>query len=425
MSRRRSSRQTRGYERRWRIPPPVVRDPDSAGPEGMVVLREFPNELGTLLWTSLRNVVLWSGVDAAARRGLFGEGSYEQRLADILTVAPARILEEPLTEIAGLLRNPEAVDPQTIALACTRIAQWANEREAFRTSVEYYQAAALSCPADAQHALAVGRAARDRALYPRAESWLQRGIGLSRQAQDWETYSRTYIALGNMMLKRGALPAARRNLIKALRRSIRQGIAETEGMALHDLFVLELECGNMREAQAYAARALRAYGPGHRLLPTLAHDVAYFWLQQGYFAQALPVFQSALPFVSPVHEATGIGSIARAAGAVGNAEGFNWALSRLEARPAGPGVAEAWVEVGWGAAMLGFHQVSIEAGERGAAMAQTRGEGKVRFLAEALLEAVRRDRRVGESKRVRPARMDESTEELASELIDSLASSIR
>jgi tetratricopeptide (TPR) repeat protein len=424
MSRRRSSRQTRGYERRWRIPPPVVRDPDSAGPEGMIVLREFPSELGTLLWTSLRNVVLWSGVDLAARRGLFGEGSYEQRLADILTVAPDRILEEPLTEIAGLLRNPEAVDPQTIALACTRIAQWANEREAFRTSVEYYQAAALSCPADAQHALAVGRAARDRALYPRAESWLQRGIGLSRQAQDWETYSRTYIALGNMMLKRGALPAARRNLIKALRRSIRQGIAETEAMALHDLFVLEVECGNMHEAQNYAARALRAYGPGHRLLPTLAHDVAYFWLQQGYFAQALPVFQAALPFVSPVHEANAIGSLARAAGAVGNAEGVDWAIRMLEGRSGRPGLANAWVDVGWGAASLSRFQDAAKAGERAAAMAESRGEGKVRFLADALLEAVRKDRRVNDRVRGEPAAAaDLSTEELASDLIESLASS--
>lgn len=423
MPRRRSPRLNRAEERRWRVPPPVVRDPDSAGPEGLIVLREFPGALGTLLWTSLRNVVLWSGIEPECHRGLFGAGSYASRLEDLAKVSPDRILSEPLQEIAKLLDAPDEVDPQVIGIACTRVAQWANEQEAFRTSVEFYQAAALACPESAQHALAVGRAARDRALYPRAESWLQRGIGLSRQAQDWETYARTYIALGTMMLKRGALPAARRNLIKALRRSIRQGINETEAMALHDLFVLEFEAGNLDEAQGYAVRAFAAYGSGHRHLPALAHDVASFWLHQGYFSQALPVFQAALPFVSSTHEATGIGSIARASGCVGNLEGFQWASARLEDRPVGPGVAEAWVDVGWGASALGLHQQAIDAGERAASIAAARGEGKVRFLAEALLEAATRDLRSDQPSPPKVKTVPTSAAGLAGELVQSLARS--
>jgi tetratricopeptide (TPR) repeat protein len=197
-----------------------------------------------------------------------------------------------------------------------------------------------------------------------------------------------------MFVARGAFPSARKNLQKALRAAERRGLREPQGMAAHDLFTVEAECNNVTEAQEYAARALRAYGAGHPDLPALAYDVAFLWVLQGRFSDALPVFRAAVPRMRAWHQPYGHAGLARAAGAMGDESIFDsarvavWNLSDEIA-----GKADALVGTACGAISLGRWTQAEEAGEAALSLARARGQTKVMFEAEAVLESVRMERR--------------------------------
>ncbi len=394
MSDAQGSRSGKEVRRRWRIPPPILSDADSPGPEGLNVVGEFQNELGVLLWKVLRSILLWADIPAADRPGLFSEGAVEQRQLEILSAVPPneRSLRESLESLLPLYAAPERVDREQIGVACHRIATWADGKEAPQTALEFIQAASLACPGNGQYALAVAKASRDLAQYARAEAWYQRAVGLARQSKDWETYAIAYLSHGNMLRRRGALPAARRSFIKALRRARRQGVRELEAKALHDLHSLELQAGRRERAMELAVSAIRAYGPSHPSLPILAHDVAYAWVEAGRHGHALPVLMEMLPKIPATVRPVGLGSIARAAGGVGDASAFDWSVDQLESYSAAPGVAEAWVEVARGAILLGRHDEARQAVATAESMAAARGEGHVRFMAESILEAAEAER---------------------------------
>ena len=407
-------------KRRWRVPPPLLHDPGAPGPQGINVLKEFQDEVGAVLWKSLRNVLLWGECSPEDRSELFPRGSHEGRRAEILAAEPDPEVEGALVDLAGILARPGSMDPERIALACTRVAAWAEEQGKPLTSLEFFQAAAIASPLDPHHALRVARATRDRAQYERAEAWLQRAIGLARRAKDWDAYARAYIALGNMMRRRGAYPAARHNLTKALRRAVRQGQRETEGMALHDLFVLEYECGNTGEAQKLAARALRAYGRDHALIPALAHDLAYAWLHSGLYERALPVFKAAYDRVAKHHLPGVLGSIARASGAMGDQSEFERAWRALSELDPGPGVAEAWTDAARGAVSLGDWDEARDAARHAERIATERGEAKITFTAESILEDIHAEERAQESMREADRTEEEWDEASADRLADTL-----
>jgi tetratricopeptide (TPR) repeat protein len=391
------TRQGRGVEsrRRWRIPPPLLRDAGDPGPEGLQVLEEIPSEVGALLWKTLRSVILWAQVAPADRADLFDPGAADRRQAEILLAVPAGEAElaELLSELTRILRAPGMADPESVGLCCMRLASWAEAKGHFRTSLEFLQAAALACPADPAFPLAIVKVARDLAQYSRAEAWFFRAVGLARQCRDWDSYVRAYLAHGKMMLRRGSFPAARRSVLKALRRSTRQGLMETRAMALHELFVIEDNMGNPEVAQRHAIDALAAYGPDHPEISLLVHDLACFWLQQGRFADAFQVVREVVPDIPRNLRPIALGSLARAAAGAGQDAAFEEAVEDLARHPEGPGVAEAWVEVARGGLLLGRLDQARESVRRAEQLARERREGKVRFLAEAVLESLAAEER--------------------------------
>jgi tetratricopeptide (TPR) repeat protein len=197
-----------------------------------------------------------------------------------------------------------------------------------------------------------------------------------------------------MFVARGAFPNARKNLQKALRAADRRGLREPQGMAAHDLFTVEAECNNAAEAQEYAARALRAYGPAHATVPSLAYDVAFFWVLQGRFADALPVLRAAVPRMRPEHRPYGQAGLARAAGALGNEVTFDTAWAVISSMPDDTaGKADALIGAARGAVSLSRWDLAEQAGQAALTLAQRRGQSKVIFEAEALLESAEMGRR--------------------------------
>lgn len=411
-----------GVKRRWRIPPPILRDSDSPGPEGMVILQELRSEVGGVLWKTLRSVLLWSQTQPSERQGLFPPGAAKRRSLETLALALEEDdLREPMETLTEVLASPTRVDPELVGLACRRIAGWAEGVDAPLSSLEFLQAAALTCPTNAQFALAVGRATRDLAKYSQSESWLQRSVGLARQAGDWETYIRAYLGHGKMMLRRGVLPAARRSYVKALRRAVRQGLQELEAMTLQDLFILEDKAGNSTRAVAYATKAVATFEPSHRDLPHLAHDIAVFWMQHGDVEHAFPVLRETVDRIDEVYRGIAIGSLARAAGHLGDNAAFDWAVGELERWWDGPGIADAWAEVARGAlAMARFDQARGFA-QRAETMARRRGESLVRFEVEALLQSIRAEQAALEHRSLnRSSSAQPGADQLARELLKSL-----
>jgi tetratricopeptide (TPR) repeat protein len=408
--------------RRWRVPAPLISG--RIGLQGLSILEEFPSELGTILWQSLRTVRRWASAPPSVRRKLFLPGAHRQRITDIEAVSPDPALQKPLTTIAELLKNSAKIEAAQIGAACARIAEWAQGQNAPATEFDFVQAAALASPADPRLALTVARTARDRAEYPVAEAWYQRTIALARRDRDWDTYGRAYIGLGKTASARGVYPAARKSFLKAFRVASRTRLHNLEGMALHDLLVVETECQQFDKALEYAAAALRAYGPGHELLPSLAHDVVYIWMQQGRFADALPVLKAAVPRMVREQQPAGYGNTARAAGAVGDDRSFRAAWRAVLATDDNhPDKADALLETARGAASLGQWANAERTATRALELARWRRRGKAVLDAEAVLDWTRNERAAGSARTV-SATSRKPAGILAQELARSLEASI-
>lgn len=377
-------------KRRWRSPPPLLRDADSPAPEGMAVLEERRSEAGMVLWKSLRSVLLWADTEPDERKDLFPEDARARRHGEIHTVlGEDHELNSPLGVLADLLSKPDKAKAAPTANACYRIHEWASGSDAPRTAMEFLQAAALCHPARGEYALEVGRLARELGQPARAEAWFQRAVGMSRQSKDWTTYIQAYLDHGRMMVEKGALPAARRSYIKALRRSIRQGMRKWEARTLQDLFVLEDRAGNVEEALSYAHRAFHRLRKRPDELPRLAHDLAVFWIDRGHSDLAYPLLDEAVSRLDESAQGTALGLLARAAGAAGDADAFEAAVEELDRWWSGPGVARAWADVTRGAVSLGRADQARDAARRAETMARRRGEDPGSFQAEDLLARAR------------------------------------
>lgn len=382
------------FTRRWRLPPPYLREAEPL--EGARILEEFAGPLGILLWQSVRDAGLWALTPADQREGLFTAEAEPRRLADLLSIGAARPVEEPLRALAAMLTHPADVAPEAVMLACNRVSQWAESRDAIGTALAYAQGSALAMPASARSALRVGRLARRQGEYARAEGWLQRAVVLARQEADRVTHAFGYSALGNVYMMRGNMPAAERHHLRALRIADRHSLQGRAAAALHDLFVLCADTGRLDRAVAYARRAIIAYGPKHERMPALAHDVALMWLERGEFARALPVFEAVWPYMPANQRVLGLANAARAAGPLGERETFRSCQEAVIRIVEGAGPREnhaaALLNVARGAAGLGDLDLGLSLAERTRALANELQEHKISFSAENLVQSIEVER---------------------------------
>jgi tetratricopeptide (TPR) repeat protein len=373
--------------RRWRVPPPLTRTGEPL--EGAEILNEIVSETGVLLWKSLRNISLWSAATPREQAELFASGARQRREAEILAVDIDDQLAEPLRLFASLLDNRADVRHEAVALACRKVAQWANEREAFRTALAFTQAAALACPGDAQLAFEVGRMARSQVQHARAESWYRRAIMLGRQTGNWSAYGRAYIGLGNLTMQRGSLPGARRMLIKALRAARRHGLTSIQAAAYHDLFAVAVHGESAIAAQRYAREAFHLYGAGHANLPLLAQDVCVLWVANGEFARAGRVLRVLLPHLSGGARMLALANLARAGGGAGDAATFESASREaqllLRSHAQTRWAAQALLNLARGASGLGLWDQAADSARQAIHLASESGQNNVIFEAEAVL----------------------------------------
>ncbi|HEY0019340.1 MAG TPA: tetratricopeptide repeat protein [Longimicrobium sp.] len=415
----------RKTQRRWRVPPALKRGDEIF--EGLGVLDELTGERGLVLWQSLRDALLWADAQEDERAALFSPDAERTRMAMILASQPAPELEEPLSVMARMLGEPTRISEEMVALACRRVSQWSDDEGLLATSLAFAQAAATVTPGDPATAFAVGKLARRRAEYARAETWFRRTIALARQVGDWATYAQAFNGLGNLYRQRGNLPAARRFLARAVRAAQRNSLHAIEGAALHDWFVVATEGDRTEEAQQLARAAFEAYGPHHPRIPMLAQDVAYWWTTQGYHGRALPVLRSTLPHFTQPHERLNPwGSIARAAGGIGDRAAFREAWDAcydlLPSMTAHDVTAQTLLDMALGAASLGIWDKAEQAAREALEIGSQRQEGRIRLTAEAVLDSVRHHRSVETNRATARPEMVEAGDSLAAEFVRSLQS---
>jgi tetratricopeptide (TPR) repeat protein len=409
---------------RWHVPPAIVHGNETL--EGAEMLEEVSGAIGLVLWQTMRDVMLWAGVrEPEERVRLFHPSTYEQRLRQLDQAGLDAAVEAPLRALAGILRDPGGMTEAEVLSACRDVAQWADGRDLMSVAVAFAQAGALAAPTNAAAGFKVGQLARRKAEYPRAESWFRRTIGLGRQAKDWASYAEAFLGLGNLYVQRGNYPAARRFHIRGLRAARRHGMRDIQARALHDLFGIAVVTNETAEAMEYARNAFRAYGANHPRLPVFAHDLAYFWMTRGRFAEALAVFQAVLPLIKhPNERLLAWGDVGRAAGGAGSREVFEraweevWSYAgewdnRLHA-------AQALLDLARGAASLKEWARAERAATTARDVATRREEARVLVEVEPLLESIMRRRNLESVQAEAGETPDEDTALLAADLLRTL-----
>lgn len=376
--------------RRWCIPPVLLQRPGETL-EGMSLLEEDPTETGVLLWTCLRDIMLWASVDPADRDDLFPAGAAARLLDRIRGVAPDRELEIALTTLGAVLDVPATVNPQIVALVCHAIGRWAEERGRLATAVAFKVAAAASVPGSGGPAREVARVAVRLDELPWAETWARRALTLSRRAREWEVYGLALLDLAEISLRRRTTTRAERYFRASVRAGRRFGLAEVRAAGLHGLARLLAEDADyLRDAEKYAGMALRAYGRGHARVPVVMRDLARIWVTAGMYARAVPVLRKyANATDSPDWRISMLALLARAAagGRDGALYESTWSAAWTTIDSAGADVQEeALMELARAAALSrdGRYFTQAESRHRSMPQADHRNRAELQRLAASL-----------------------------------------
>ena len=375
------------------VPPALLRSGEPF--DGHHVVDEVRSPLGVLLWEGVRDVVLWAATAPASRPSLFASRAYRERVAALHSLELDQHVRGMMMLLAGVLDPETQPDRQAVARTCRKLAFWAEERLLPRTSIWYAQAAALTAPESAEHAYTAGLLCRRNTEYTRAETWYRRAIGLARRRRDAQVYARAYMGLGDLFMQRGEYGRARLALERALNTARRAGMRTLRAEALHDLFAVAVETNQVTEAEGFARKAFRAYPRNHANLPKFAHDVAVFWMFQGFYDRALPVFQAVLGTLARAGDRLRIlSSIARAAGGAGRIADFanawveTWQI--VDDCPTVECVTSSLVRLAYGAASLRDWERVELAARHAVDLSRARGQEQVEQEAMTLLEAAER-----------------------------------
>lgn len=378
---------TRSYRRRWRVIPPPLR---SAGPsiEGIEILEEVPGGLGFALWQLVRALRRWVVTPEALLPSMFDPDAALRIRAEIVSLGLPLAEETLLCELSEVVETPAAVRRELMALRLRRVGEWMGSRGWPRTGRTFTELAVQTVPHDAETALALARQTRDAGDLDTADAWYQHSIMLARQLRHWEPYVLAWIGRGKIALRRGRLPAARRAATKARRTAQRRGLRTLEAWALHDLFVLAVHGGEYAQAEAYAHDAARAYPKGDPYLAVLSHDLAYLWMEKGYFDRAVAVFTALVPRLDalPSHAAHVWSNLARAAGGQGDLGVFDHAFQEWKRYACEDAPLESYLDVARGALSLARWDVATVVAEDARRQATAAGEHKTVFEAESLLQ---------------------------------------
>jgi tetratricopeptide (TPR) repeat protein len=389
----------------------------AAAVPGAEIVAELESGEGVVLCSLFRAALAWSNDPA----GPVAE------LAEVEEHALARLDDGDCWPAAALIAAQlagERVDRAKVAQACFCVADWALERNAGATALAFTLLAALVCPRHPRYAWAAGRMLRGHGRTREAEFWLERSQRVAVWMGDAYAQSISLSSLGMLAYTSGSLGRAERRLEEALLVATRHGMRVLEGEIFHNMMLLAQERHQFARAEEYATAVVERYLPSHERLVPLVHDIACLWMDQGYFARALPVLRSVLSRLdAPSDRFQAYAAAARASGGAGDHSQFieawkgAWECEVIvgsdHLKPA------AFFDLGRGASSLHRWDEALRAFETALLVARTRNEADVQFKAEAAMEATKSERRVDERARTAP-RHGAAADRIAREMIEAL-----
>lgn len=359
---------------------------------GAEIVREIGGGDGATLLELLRAVLAWSAHPDNAPA--LESASLARTEYELLSRGPDPFAS-PAGLLAGYMASAAEATQRDVSWACVCLSDWAAERGAKATALQFAQAAALAWPHHPRYAWLFARMLRGHGRMREAETWFTRAYRVAAWVDDRVSQAKSLASLGVISYITGNYVRADRRLQRALKVAVRYGLKLVEGEVLHDLFVLEMERRQLPLAEEYATRALECYLPRHERIPALAHDTACLWMAQGYFARAYPLLRAVIEHVrDPAERFQTYSAMARAAGGCNHAEEFERAWTRAFEIADVIGShrvrAAALLDLGRGAASLCRWDKARAAFSEALSVAWERGEGDVQLKAEAGLDSVNR-----------------------------------
>lgn len=364
-----------------------VPDAPSYSRRELEVFDEVDGALGFVLWRVISDVLVWARAAPAERAGLLSGGG-----------TPAALLEEGLAlaePVAGDLRALAALDaasdPERVAAACGRVAEWAEGAELKGAALQFAELAAWAHPESAVFATSAGRLCRRRGEFERAKLWLRRALRIARREGNEIDFAEAHRGLGFVLVEEGKFAAAEPHFWKCIRAALRQGRRSIAGAGYHNLLLTAVHLEQWDDADVYAQRAIEFYKVGYPSLPELAHDVGFFWCRLGYYSSALPLFEEALPLIQRSRDGILVhASIARSSAVVRDNLRFQRAASHVMelVDPRSEYAASALYHVAEGARCFLDWERAERLGQEALRLATERRNVVVRRWAEDLLGAI-------------------------------------
>jgi tetratricopeptide (TPR) repeat protein len=373
-----------------RVPPPLVQRINAPHLPGLDLLEDESGPACLVFWQAFRDAELWARADE--RGGLFGLGCREARAREVegldsQTYADAKPY---LSALLDVTESPTSIPPDTVRDSCAELASWFEGRGLLRCAVEFALVACFAAPSEALLVVRVARLLRMLGEYLRSISWFEYGLHIARKSEDWHAYTKALTGLGILHHQRGNFRRARQLQQRCARVAQRYGLRDMAGEAFHNLFVLEMDAGNVELAQSYAARALRAYSPESQCLKRLARDLSHKMAVLGDYHRALPVALETLHhFTTPVDRVLVWATIGLAAGGACDSAVYEdawfemWTLVRQQLVV--PVAAVVLLDLARGALALGDEWRAEYAAMGALKIARERAEGHTSLEAEAFL----------------------------------------
>lgn len=300
-----------------------------------LMLDDVGDEIAFWTWRVAVDLILWLEGTKSPKRP-FHVGA--------ATPGPQHFPESIRSEMDALrviYTDPDRVVASRIADACSRIADWGEKNQRVETALQFAELAARAQPLVSRFCSVAGRLCRrinshrrsdERELH-RATIWFRRATRLA-SAYSGKSYYRDLASarLGWAYVAQdlGELTEAEQHATKAFRAALRCGRHVEAALAYHALATTLIHQDRLDEAWVHARNAISSYPPGHPRFPALAHDIAFLWARNGFYADAAVLFEKVLPRITlPEERLIVLANIARAGSAAGDHLRFQRAASEI------------------------------------------------------------------------------------------------
>jgi tetratricopeptide (TPR) repeat protein len=298
--------------------------------------------------------------------------------------------------------------PESLILACRRLAEWADRCREPGTALGYVQAA-IRINQDSP-VYRAGRAAVQQGRREQAIQLFELAVRYATAASDWKEVAKSYTQLGRAYVMAKEFALADKAHASALRVARAHGLKKHEAQALHNLATVALDQRDGDTAFVYARLALQAYGRDYESISLLANDVAYFWMvSEGAYEIALEIFEASFAYAAKeVDKLDILANIARSAAGCRNASKFEESVAGVEELapkiPHEERVAGGLLELAEGYYTLRRYEEAEAMVTRARKMAAKRHESKYVSHADELRKKIRARRHAVPS---RPSRIDQ------------------